>query len=100
MFCHHLRSNLSPRDLLANPLSRPRDSIPLQHPVERIPSDHVVSAPVVVEAYQDQRFDILGRKWKTPFMPGDGPEFWSKVPPRQGTLRRDICLSESCLIFL
>ncbi|CAM9715643.1 unnamed protein product, partial [Sphacelaria rigidula] len=47
-------------------------------PVERIPSDHVVSAPVVVEAYQDQRFDILGRKWKTPFMPGDGPEFWSK----------------------
>lgn len=61
--------------------------MPSQHPVEHIPSNHVVSAPVVVEAYQDQRFDMLGRKWKAPFMPGDGPEFWSKVPTKHTALR-------------
>lgn len=47
-------------------------------PNDSVPSGHVVSAPVVVEAYQSQRFNMVTRKWSAPYMPGDGPEFTSK----------------------
>lgn len=85
---HFLRRNMNLRCPLPPPppiFPSPRGSCPqhemLQRPVEQMPSAYVVSAPVVVDVYQDQRFDILTRKWKAPFMPLDGPEFWSKVRP-------------------
>ena len=47
-------------------------------PNDSVPSGHVVSAPVVVEAYQSQRFNMVTRRWSAPYMLGDGPEFTSK----------------------
>ena len=44
-------------------------------PSDSVPTGHVVSAPVVVEAYQSQRFNSITRKWSAPYMLGDGPEF-------------------------
>eukprot|EP00752_Nemacystus_decipiens_P006311 g5691.t1 len=44
-------------------------------PNDSVPSGHVVSAPVVVEAYQSQRFNMVTRRWSAPYMLGDGPEF-------------------------
>lgn len=51
----------------------------LQQPINPTPPGYVVSAPMVVEANESQRYDMLNRKWKAPYMPGDGPEFESKV---------------------
>ncbi|CAN0559720.1 unnamed protein product, partial [Ectocarpus sp. 12 AP-2014] len=47
-------------------------------PTDSVPSGHVVSPPVVVEAYQNQRFNMITRRWSAPYLPGDGPEFASK----------------------
>ncbi len=47
-------------------------------PNDSVPTGHVVSAPVVEEVYQCQRFHNITRKWSAPFMLGDGPEFTRK----------------------
>ena len=47
-------------------------------PKDSVPAGHVVSAPVVVEAYQNQRFHNIGRRWSKPHMLGDRPEFTYK----------------------
>eukprot|EP00903_Cladosiphon_okamuranus_P017946 g16513.t1 len=47
-------------------------------PNDSVPSGHVVSAPVVVEVYQSQRFNMGTRKWSAPYLLGDGPEFTYK----------------------
>ncbi|CAM9617791.1 unnamed protein product, partial [Ectocarpus fasciculatus] len=47
-------------------------------PTDSVPSGHVVSPPVVVEAFQNQRFNMITRRWSAPYLPGDGPEFVSK----------------------
>ena len=47
-------------------------------PKDSVPSGDVVSAPVVVEAYQSQRFHNITRRWSAPHMLGDGPEFTYK----------------------
>lgn len=50
-----------------------------QCPADHVPEGYVVSSPVVVEAFQDQRFKNITRKWRSPYLPGDGAEFWAKV---------------------
>ena len=47
-------------------------------PKSSVPSGDVVSNPVVVEAYQSQRFHNITRRWSAPHLLGDGPEFTYK----------------------
>ncbi|CAM9605202.1 unnamed protein product, partial [Scytosiphon promiscuus] len=47
-------------------------------PTTPTPSDHVASAPVVVEAYQSQRYNMVTGEWSAPYMRHDGPEFTTK----------------------
>ena len=47
-------------------------------PKDSVPPGRVASAPVVVEAYQSQRYHNISRRWSKPHLLGDGPEFTYK----------------------
>ncbi|CAN0469082.1 unnamed protein product, partial [Hapterophycus canaliculatus] len=47
-------------------------------PTTPTPPGHVASAPVVVEAYQSQRYNMVTGEWSAPYMVHDGPEFTTK----------------------
>ncbi|CAM9838681.1 unnamed protein product, partial [Ectocarpus fasciculatus] len=47
-------------------------------PTTPMPSGYVASAPVVVEAFQSQRYNMMTGVWSAPYMGHDGPEFTTK----------------------
>ncbi|CAM9455743.1 unnamed protein product [Ectocarpus sp. 4 AP-2014] len=47
-------------------------------PTTPMPSGYVASAPVVVEAFQSQRYNMMTGVWSAPYMSHDGPEFTTK----------------------